>query len=408
MDIIKTLKWNDYFYDVSILSVITVLYFCKQSFTNFATAIGISTSIVAALILIPFLVLFGIHFIVHLRYIKWDAIVLYILCILLFIVTIKIHPEYANRYEDVYNNGRFSARAIFSLGAGIYTFYIIRLFGSDMRKLYNVFKIVPYIVFFLNLGTLINRSSEYAMDFGYQMGMAAILFIAQFLYEEERKIGKLVFSFLAIFFGIIYGARATVLGYVVFIALFMVWQKRMTLKKGILLCIGVIGGILYSSRSFMMWLYNFIYSLGLNSRTLYLIASGDVLSADTARQERIWPVLNSVLKESSLFKMYGAFGDRYYLNPHYPYAHNIIYEMLFTFGKFFGSIILISIIITFVLVCIRNKSEGGLMALIFGSFSICRLLISSSFWTEPYFWAFLATLVNCCIYYRNYEKGRVK
>lgn len=89
------------------------------------------------------------------------------------------------------------------------------------------------------------------------------------------------------------------------------------------------------------------------------------------------------------------------MNPHYPYAHNIVYEMLMTFGKFFGSIILIIIVIGFILACVRNRSYGGLMVLIFGSFSICRLMISSSFWNEPYFWAFLAAMINCGIIYRR-------
>ena len=93
--------------------------------------------------------------------------------------------------------------------------------------------------------------------------------------------------------------------------------------------------------------------------------------------------------------MYGAYGDRYFLNPHYPYAHNIIYEILITFGKCLGGIILICIVFNFIKVCIKNKNQKGLMTLIFGSFSISRLLISSSFWIEPYFWAFLAIMVNC-------------
>ncbi len=393
MDIHKRFKCGNKIWSVSALNIVTVLYFCKQSFTNFATAVGFSTSIMAGIILIPFLILFGLIFLKNIKNIKWDGIILYFLCIIFFIITIKIHPEYSERYLDIYNNGRFSALAIFSLGAGIYTYYIIRMFDGDTDELYNVFKKIPYIIFFLNLGTLINRSSVYAMDFGYQMEMAAILFMAQYLYEE-KKITKLILSFCAIFFGIIYGARATVLGYVVFIFLYMIWQKKVTFKKLILICIGIIGAILYNSQKFMIWLYELICSLGLESRTLYLIASGNVLAADTARQERIWPVLINLLKNSKFFKMYGAFGDRYYLNPHYPYAHNIILEILVTFGKGAGGLILIYILVRFIFTCIKDKETGGLMTLIFGSFSICRLMVSSSFWIEPYFWAFLAIMVN--------------
>ena len=154
-----------------------------------------------------------------------DGILLYILCAVFFAVTIEIHPEYMNRFRDIYNDGRFSAYSVFALGAGIYTYYIIRLYNGNADNLYNTFRMIPYIIFFLNLGTLINRSAEYAMDFGYQMEMAAILFLAQYL-DEKQKPHKLIFSFVAIFLGVIYGARATILGYVIFIALYMIWKTR--------------------------------------------------------------------------------------------------------------------------------------------------------------------------------------
>ena len=394
MDIYWKLKYRNHSCKFSVLSVIVILYFCKQSCTNFATAIGISTKITAGLILIPFVCLVIYFSLVRIQDIKWDGILLYILCAVFFAVTIEIHPEYMNRFRDIYNDGRFSAYSVFALGAGIYTYYIIRLYNGNADNVYNTFRMIPYVIFFLNLGTLINRSAEYAMDFGYQMEMAAILFLAQYL-DEKQKPHKLIFSFVAIFLGVIYGARATILGYVIFIALYMIWKNQMTLKKGFLICVGIIGVILYNSRTFMIFLYNYISSMGLHSRTLYLIASGDVLAADTARQERIWPVLNEVLKNSSIFKMYGAYGDRYFLNAHYPYAHSIIYEMLITFGKLLGGIILICIFINFFTIILKDKTKGGLMTLIFGSFSICRLMISSSFWIEPYFWAFIAIMVNC-------------
>ena len=96
-----------------------------------------------------------------------------------------------------------------------------------------------------------------------------------------------------------------------------------------------------------------------------------------------------------MFKMYGAFGDRYYLPSYYPYAHNLFFEIMLTFGKFFGSIIFITLIYSFLKTFIENKEFEGLLVIATGSFSICRLMFSTSFWTEPYFWAFIALLYNC-------------
>ena len=357
--------------------------------------------------LIPFSVIFVYYFITHLGEIKWDAIILYILCIALFWITIKIHPEYSIRYENLYNNGRYSAKNVFSIGAAIYTYYIIRLYEGKSEKVYDVFKFISYVIFFFNLGTLIRRTSEYAMDFGYQMEMAAILFMVQYFYEEH-KTTKLLLSLVSMALGVLYGARASILGWAVFIALYIIWERKLNVKKIIMVCLATFAAVIYNSRKAMMFLYSWFASRGLTSRTLYLIASGDVLAADTARQERIWPVLIEILKKSSFFKMYGAYGDRYYLNIHYPYAHNIILEILMTFGKCIGSIIIIIFIWEFLRVCLEERGKGGLMVLAFGCFAICRLMISSSFWNEPYFWALLALLVNFRIMERRKKKEEYK
>lgn len=400
------------FKNVSLLGLITILYMCKSSCTNFATALGLNTTITAGFVLISALGIFILYSICNPKEIRIDGIALILSCAAFFAITIQIHPEYAARFEDVYNNGRFSAMSVFALGAGIYTYYIFRMFGTDLDLIYEAYKTIPYIIFFLNLPTLIRGSYEYAMDFGYQMELAAIMFLVQFFYEDGKKKGKLFFSILAILLSVVYGARASILGYLVFIVCYLIWKQEATFARIAFLGLGIIGALIYNSQLIMMSIYNIFSSMGLESRTLYLIATGDILASDYARQERIWPVLMKVLSESSLFKIYGAYGDRYFLNPHYPYAHNIIFEILITFGKFFGGIILLLIIFYFIRTCVRNRSVGGILTLAFGCFSICRLLVSSSFWIEPYFWAFLAMMVNCSRLYKsehlNENKLRVK
>lgn len=385
----------------SLLSLVIILYMCKQSCTNFATAVGFSTSITSGVILIAFLLLFLVYFFTNLKEIRWDGIVILLACAVFFIITIQIHPEYRPRYEDIYNNGRFSASSVFGIGGALYVYYLFRMYGENTDAIYESYKIIPFLIFFLNLPTLIVRSSEYAMDFGYQMEMAAILFLVQYLYEGRNKIGKLILSLVAMLFGVLYGARASIIGYMLFILLYLMWKKRITIGRIFLLIAGILGVIVYNSQTIMMAIYNFFSSFGLHSRTLYLIASGDILASDYSRQERIWPVLTELLENSSLFKMYGAYGDRYYINTYYPYAHNIVLEVLVTFGKFFGGIMLLLILINFIKTCKRDKGTGGLLTLAFGCFSVCRLMVSSSFWEEPYFWAFLAMMVNCGYVYRK-------
>ncbi len=394
MNTIRFKIGKDAYKDISLLSIITFLYMCKSSFTNCATAIGFSTTITAGVILISALGILLLYTLGNLKGIRFDGIFLILACLAFFAITIEIHPEYSYRYQDIYNEGRFSAASVFGLGAGIYTYYIFRLYGTDVELIYETYKPIPYFIFFLNIPTMLKGSYDYAMDFGYQMELAAILFLVQYLHEDKKK-RKLIFSILAMLFSVVYGARASILGYLVFIVFYLIWKKEATVERIIFLGVTIAGALIYNSRIIMMGMYNLISSMGIESRTLYLIATGDILASDYARQDNIWPVLTKLINESSLFKVYGAFGDRYYLSPNYPYAHNMVLEILVTFGKFFGGIILILIVYHFIKTCVRNRGTGGILTLAFGCFCLCRLMFSSSFWMEPYFWVFLAMMVNC-------------
>jgi O-antigen ligase len=88
----------------------------------------------------------------------------------------------------------------------------------------------------------------------------------------------------------------------------------------------------------------------------------------------------------------------------WPYAHNFVLEILLTFGKALGGLFLIWMLVQFIKVIMYHKDENGLLTIAFGSFALCRLMFSSTFWQEPYFWAFLAMLVNCSLQRRRARK----
>ena len=379
--------------DISLLCAISYLYICRSSFLVFARQFSI-TAIVGGLILIGFVGCLIIYTFLKPRNICWDGIAIVLIAALFFYITLQIHPEYAYRYEDAIHNGRNSARAVFNYGSAIYFYYIIRLFKNEEERLFNLYKVVAFTILFFDIWALFNRDAEYKMTFGYQMEMAAILFIMQYL-KEKKKIVYLILSLFTILLGILYGSRACIIGYVVFIAIYFLWEGHINWRQVLLMTLGLLAAVAYSSQTIMTALYSLFSSLGFHSRTLYYIAAGDILSVDRARQNYIWPALLEELKHMPLFKMYGAFGDRYLLSTRWVYAHNIIFEILLSFGFILGGAFLLWMLIQFILVIRKNKDLGGLMTIVFGSFSLCRLFFSSSFWMEPYFWGFIAMLINC-------------
>lgn len=389
------IKINEFKILIPVLSSLPFLYFTRSSFINFAKAIGVGTTIMAAVVMLSFLALL-IYYTLKYKKISLDGLVLILFAALFFYVTLKVHPEYGYRFLDIRANGRHAATNMFSLGAAIYSYYVIRLFKNNYQKLYNVFCVIPYFILFLNIWTLLLHMAdqEYKMDFGYQMAFAAILFLSQYLMNREKTKHCLWLSIISISLGIFYGSRACIIGYVVFVFCFFLWKGKLSNRQIILFVLAIMALILVNSPAFMSLLNSVLESAGLHSRTISLIATGVNLSYDRARMDRIWPVLMEALKNSSLFHMYGAFGDRVLIADYYAYAHNFILEILLTFGKFFGGIFLLWMFVNFIKTIFKEKDESGLLILIFGCFSICRLMVSSTFWEEPYFWALIAMLVN--------------
>ena len=76
---------------------------------------------------------------------------------------------------------------------------------------------------------------------------------------------------------------------------------------------------------------NFAQDLGIQSRTLDLLLSGDI-SSDTGR-DVIWAAVIDAIKNGGIFG-HGVFGERPYVFPiHYAaYSHNIVLELVCSFG----------------------------------------------------------------------------
>ena len=409
MDSYINMKVNSRNISLSALSCLVFLYFSRSSFINFARLLRLSTTFVAGLIMLPFLAILVVYTFRSIKHISWDGIAVIAINAAFFIWTINAHPEYQIRFEDLAHDGRYSAAAAFSLGAGIYAYYVIRLLQREPDKLYNCFRVLAYVIFFLNIGTMLwNRTEEYKMDFGYQMEIVAILFISEYLFDSKnsRNMRKLFFSIVSIVAGVLYGSRACIIGYVVFIGLFFIWQHKLNTRQLIIVVLTMLAAVTVSSSAIMTVFYNFFSSLGLHSRTLFYLAQGDIFAVDTARQDRIWPKLIQELSESSVFKIRGAYGGRYLLNSYWPYEHNLILELLLSFGVVIGGIMIIWVLIKTIRVLQYEKGSAGLLLLVFGTFSICRLMVSSSFWYEPYFWAYLAQLANCSHSIKESKRNR--
>ena len=380
---------------ISLLCATAFLYLTRYSVLQFARSFSLSTAIVGGSTLLLFLGCFLVYTIKRPYNIAWDGILLVVSMYLFFRLTLMFHPEYKYRFVDAVRDGRFGFRAVFTFGAGIYAYYLIRLFRDDGDKLYRLYSVIAYAIPCLEIWKLFfNSSNEYEMVFGYQMELAAILFLAGYL-NERRSVLKLLLSVGCIAIGVLYGSRGCIIGYVLFFALYLFWKNKMNWKQFLLVSVVFFGAVSVNSPMIMSFIYDLFASIGLKSRTLYYLAQGNILAVDTARQDKIWPKYISKMRSMSIFKGLGVYGDRTLISTYYPYAHNFVLEILMTVGVFLGGLFLLWMLFQFIKVIRRNKDACGLMTIIFGSYALSKLFVSSTFWQETYFWAFLAMLINC-------------
>lgn len=396
---------------VDFLLLLTVLFFSQNTIVKFLGEIGISTRIAGGF----FLVLQGIFLFGYLlfseRRVPWDSIVLLLSIYTLFLLTYFIHPEYKPFLDGSASDGKYEAfSSVLRFGCPIYGYYIIRQFEEKEELLYEAIKYIGFILL-INIWMIFNRTSGYGyrMDFGYHMEMSAITFLSIYLYNirKRKKTSPLYFilSVFAMTLGLLFGSRACVIGYVIFIAIMSFWNNKPSSRQVIIVCFLVAVFVVINSTTLLTAIYQFFKSIGFDSRTLSRFISGDI-STDNARENIIWPMLWERIQNSGFFEGHGAYADRYYLSGRYVYAHNVFIEILLTFGKVWGSLVIIYILISTFITYQKCKDISGLITMMFASFSLARLFFSSSFWYEPYFWAYLAMLKNTSIIRSQRKRNR--
>ncbi len=346
--------------------------------------------ILNALIIVP-LVLYALVKIKSIA--KFDILFLIVFNCLFFLLTLWINPSYDRLYFDshTFNGGSMDIYSkIFNLYSSAFVGYVLVRVDGDNEHFCNVLVLSCRVKFFISFWQF-SLQEDY-MSFGYEMAMIAIILLAS--YFVQRKKVDLVFSVLSIIEAVLFGSRGSIWGFFVYFVFvsFVIEKKVITWKKTVLILTVIISYIFLSSNSFVMWLLAKLDAKNLFSRSLQIFISGDY-AIDSARSN-IWQKCISAIRNHNIFYGYGAYGDRAVLwNGNY-YAHNIILEVILTFGLFFG-IIFIGIFIYYLL-CAYKKSDlpNRLFISACACYALCRLFISSSFWYEKILFILIALCIN--------------
>lgn len=227
----------------------------------------------------------------------------------------------------------------------------------------------------------------YDMNFGYTLLFPALIFLS-FYFLENRKI-YLIITFISFLFILFFGSRGPVLCFIVcfFLEYLLLFFSKKTISRKIVTLF--LFAFLFLFVLFIYFLIPRLFNVSSMPRTLqYLFNLRDINASDQGRIILANDVSNLIKNQP--FWGYGMLSDQGFLGIG-KYSHNIFLEFIITFGKLFGILFLFLIAILVVKVFKSKKivKENKVFFSIFVSSSLCRLMISNSFWYETMFWCML-------------------
>lgn len=252
---------------------------------------------------------------------------------------------------------------------------------SKIVILFSVFMIVCTST----IGVVGAAESTYNMSLSYYVLVPTMMSYLE--YKNTNKKSNLIYSLLGIFVVLIMGSRGPLLCLFIFVVIFTMKNIKYTNRNIIVLVLGICFFIFIfiNYQSIVETLYSFLLSKNIDSRTLFKIISGKLFD-DSNRLLIIENILTIIQKNPLGI---GFMGDLS--------CHNILIENFLWFGIFVGLILNICIILSTVLVLLKNislSSKSSVLLLVFFSYAIPDALLNLTIWGKDMFWIFLAILIS--------------
>lgn len=300
------------------------------------------------------------------------------------ILNITLFPSTIDHYKTIV----MALSMIFYVPIGCFVIRHIK----NWNKLFQEIK--PFAVVSVFLGIYIVFIGDIGFDeeyFNYMEFSYCILPFVAALYIISRRVEKMKLIWWSLFFTsaicmIIYGARATILFLVLFIASFEYYGATPKAKVFVVLGFIIVGAIV------TIFFDNIIIYLsgieGLKDSRLIMKAAAGQLSDGG---ERDILISDSIKRITTMdLDISGLFGDRAYIRGIYP--HNIGLEIMMQFGIFLGSGILLCMGYLIIADVVRTKY--GIVSIFFTCVLLGRFFFSGSYIQDGSFWTWLFCMLS--------------
>ena len=244
------------------------------------------------------------------------------------------------------------------------------------------------------------EEGEYSMHFAYVTLPFALYAMWDTLrYKDIKSASALVISIFLLFS---YGTRGPIVCLLAFPILYIIFRPSNSKEKLLWLFILILVILLIAVFfiNIMDYIVSFFNHLGLSNRIIeYYI--NERLDEDSGRSYII-EVLRSNMVDNAQFTGYGLFGSWRYVD---GYAHRLYWDLWFSFGYFFGTILIIAIVLLLYkgLRHCKTDKEIGLWLVLFCS-GLLPLFLSDYFLFRSWFFVLLGYCVSIIrSHHRNYK-----
>ncbi len=375
----------------------------SASISKLLSFIGIGGTTIALVLL---MMVVSLALLYSVRFGLTDCLILYLGILMLFLISIPINPGVIKWYL---NPNWGVAYRVFRPDRAIFAYLIIRLV-SQKKVVERDLLIVGYInalyIMYQGLGRIslgywevkandgiTMLQTPYNMAYGYNAAFVSIIMFA--LINKNNKKWNLTIGLITAILSIIFGSRGSLIIFAAFIGIqFFLIIKEARSKLSIfvfLLGVLVLCVVYFQYSSIITFITGMASRYGIASRNLEKLQSVSSLTASSSR-DMIAELSVQGIKESFPFGK-GAYGDRTSVGTVYAwgYSHNIVLEMISSFGVL-GIVILLGLIIITIKIIFGSTDKTWRNIYIVFFCNSLKLLVSDSFWFLPYFWAMLAVI----------------
>ena len=374
--VLMAILWTQY----TVMPLIKVVI-ARLPYINFLAELLIPMSIIlSAMACLPW----------FLRHIRGGDVGFYIGAVLVVLFSMVIHPITVDYLQEDWWRILVAAVPMYFIGVS----FSLKDCKNDLFwcSVFSVLGMFIFRLYLLNSGRELENDD---MDAAYRV-LPSIMYLIYYASTKKQVIYVVIAAVLSTVI-FIFGTRGPILCMLVYMALIVVYKafKANNIKKVLifLLVFAIILSVFIFDELFIEVsgvLTKIFGRLGFSTRIFDFIVEGDIAKS-RGRETLANQAIEAIIENPALG--YGITADRAMFG---VYTHNLILEIWCQYGVIFGSILLLIILALTVLSLIKtfNEEKTFCFVMLFISMMFVKLMISSTYTIEPYFFFMIGFFVS--------------